>query len=80
MIGHLGARTALPALFLYVALPACNVTTQWIVTTTYQGVNLDILLLEQPPQTSHGDVQDGLVVHGVDERIVLRPSQVDACP
>lgn len=109
----------LSGLVLCTALTACNVTTQTVVTTvTYQGVDLDLLRLEQQPRTSHGDTQEslvvqcaasgrvlltqrffpgpdwavlrepgritptteGLIIQGVDERIVLRPSQVAACP
>ena len=113
------ARTAFTAFFLCVALAACNVTTQSVVTTTtYQGVDLDFIRLEKQPRTSRGDTQEslvvqcaasgrvlltqrffpgpdwavlrdpgritptakGLIIQGADERIVLRPSQVAACP
>lgn len=60
-------RTFLPGflsgLVLCMDLTACNVTTRSVVTTTtYQGVDLDIIRLEKQPRTSQGDAQESLVV------------------
>lgn len=53
----------LSGLALCVALMACNVTTESVVTTvSYQGIRLDIIRLERQPRTSHGDAQESLVV------------------